>query len=426
MIDCRAFITRFQNHIELDSFFPILKGRQTILESLSLKVRIANRDHLLRALCQMLARLFKKKKKKEDAPPPPPPEPYSSDGWFEHLFGFTESVQAVQENFTVKYGENQTELISKANGAKYNAGFFTLRTTASFPHLTPVGGGVFNLIQGSGGYGPKPYLSDVLAAQSFEDFDGATFLGASNFNCLEFVGPRQTARDGVSCYSQDQTQGPYLALAAGAATVYRNYFMKHADGRIGQLEEEVHLLRETPLDQFVTHGYPTIRTPDLEKLRDFDWDDTTKFFIGVHENCEVTTTRDVLSFIDAPKGRITHQIYAAAFNYGGVVECKETLDIGEKLLAAEYQATVKAAWDLSLRYPGRKGSKKLFLTFLGGGVFANPKARICAAIRTCKDLIIQSGLEVYLVCFDGYSCTEALTYLKDLMDETGGRVITED
>lgn len=38
------------------------------------------------------------------------------------------------------------------------------------------------------------------------------------------VGPDVTPEDGVARYEYDRTQGPACAMAAGAATIYRNYF----------------------------------------------------------------------------------------------------------------------------------------------------------------------------------------------------------
>src|SRR5258706_7828675 len=47
------------------------------------------------------------------------------------------------------------------------------------------------------------------------------------------VSPMVTPEQGVTCYQHDRTQGPACAIAAGAATIYRNYFAV-VDGREGQ------------------------------------------------------------------------------------------------------------------------------------------------------------------------------------------------
>ena len=53
---------------------------------------------------------------------------------------------------------------------------------------------------------------------------GALFQVASQFNLLEMTGPEVSPEDGITRYQHDRTQGPACAIAAGAATIYRNYF----------------------------------------------------------------------------------------------------------------------------------------------------------------------------------------------------------
>jgi hypothetical protein len=353
-------------------------------------------------------------------------EAFPARNWFSTLFGFAESVDKVFDKFTIDVDDaGQATLTSKVNGRRFNAGRFTVRNIPSFRPLPPVGGGKLHVIKGARMSG-KSYLVDVLTSQSHKSFDGATFLAASNFNCLEFVGPRQTAAHGVTGYYADVTQGPYCALAAGAATVYRNYFALHSDGKFGQLEEQVRLLKDTPIDKFVTNGYPRLRTSELAAIAGHDWDDLNQFYVGVHENCEVTTTRGVSpsTFKLAPPGRIVHHIYAAAFNFtGSVDQNKVSLRIAGRLLAAEYRAAVLAAWELSQKYPGREGSNKLVLTLLGGGVFYNPRGLICGAIAEAKDLIVQSGLDVYVVCWSPRDFAESIPFLGPVVEETGGTKI---
>jgi hypothetical protein len=353
-------------------------------------------------------------------------DPYPASEWFPHLFGFDESVPAVQKNLEVKELDDHAEITSLVNHRTFNAGKFRLRDIPSFGSPVPVGGGTLNIIRGARS---RAGLENVLAAQSHPDFDGATFLAASNFNCLEFTGQPHFAEMGVTPYVSDMTQGPYCALGAGAAVVYRNYFVLHEDGTRGQLNNnEVRLLKNTPLDEFVSHGYPKIRAADSEKLKPYNWEEfVPKFLIGVHENCEVTTTETPPNFSDAPPGRIVHQVYAAAFNFNywndGVNDNPITRDIAEKLLRAEYRATILAAWELSLKYPGRTGSKKLVLSLLGGGVHGNPMELICGAITSCEALIVDSGLQCYVVCYSGTEFENVFPHLEEVMQRTGGSVL---
>jgi O-acetyl-ADP-ribose deacetylase (regulator of RNase III) len=95
------------------------------------------------------------------------------------------------------------------------------------------------------------------------------------------------------------------------------------------------------------------------------------------------------------------------------------------MLAAEYQATVLAGWEMSQKYPGRAGSGRLVLTGIGGGVFANPWEIIIGAVASAKDLIRQSGLQVYFVCFDRRTFDGAMSAgLKQIMEELGGKIVT--
>jgi O-acetyl-ADP-ribose deacetylase (regulator of RNase III) len=82
---------------------------------------------------------------------------------------------------------------------------------------------------------------------------------------------------------------------------------------------------------------------------------------------------------------------------------------------------------MSRKYPGRRGSNRLVLTALGGGVFRNPRKMIIDAIATAKDLIRESGLQVYFVCFNEQSYRASVEAgIKNLVDELGGRVVTQE
>ena len=65
---------------------------------------------------------------------------------------------------------------------------------------------------------------DVQQMHQSPENAGALFQVASQFNLLEMVSPTVTPEDGVTRYQHDRTQGPACAIAAGAATIYRNYF----------------------------------------------------------------------------------------------------------------------------------------------------------------------------------------------------------
>ena len=77
---------------------------------------------------------------------------------------------------------------------------------------------------------------DVRQMHQSPENAGALFQVASQFNLLEMVSPEVTPEHGVTRYQNDRTQGPACAIAAGAATIYRNYFAP-IGGSYGQTGE---------------------------------------------------------------------------------------------------------------------------------------------------------------------------------------------
>ncbi len=77
---------------------------------------------------------------------------------------------------------------------------------------------------------------DVRHMHQSPENAGALFQVASQFNLLEMIRPGVTPEEGVTRYQHDGTQGPACAIAAGAATIYRNYFAPVGGGH-GQTKE---------------------------------------------------------------------------------------------------------------------------------------------------------------------------------------------
>ena len=88
---------------------------------------------------------------------------------------------------------------------------------------------------------------DVGRLHQRPEFAGALFQVASQFNMLEMVGPEVTPENGVTRYENDGTQGPACAIAAGAAAIYRNYFVpvggSFGQTRTRQLDGELRVAR---------------------------------------------------------------------------------------------------------------------------------------------------------------------------------------
>ena len=144
--------------------------------------------------------------------------------WFERLTGFAETGYNDTRNRLVVDG---SALRSLVNGRGFGIGTFELASLASLRDRVRTSRGPdspLRVVNISG---------DVRAMHAMPEHAGAVFQVASQFNMLEMAGPDVTPEGGVSGDAHDRTQGPACALAAGAATIYRNYFVP-VGGNIGQ------------------------------------------------------------------------------------------------------------------------------------------------------------------------------------------------
>lgn len=396
---------------------------------------------------------------------------FTEDKWFEYHMGFTESCELVSKNLSLEDYPDHCELINKLNKKRYNCGKFLLRDVSSYQYLLQNDNikrnkGHLHLIQGNGKRSSKADMIDVLQHQNNNEFEGATFLAASNFNCLEFPYSECNAELGISKYSKDQTQGPTLQTASLSSTIYRNYFVKHkkipsicdeisykksvcnyfigidsnsnvyynqSDDKYeiyqGQIDYELNLLERTPIP--VRHGKAMLNSETNEIIHhkifnEFDFLNENAYLIGVHQNCQVTTNRGSnCKLVDVShENKIVHQVFAASFSLGkNVISNQKNIEIMKFMLATEYKLTILAAWENSLMFPDHVGSNKCVLTLIGAGIFFNPIEVVASAILANKDLIVKSGIDVYVTCFSGNIFKAVDNVLHDAVIETGGSFI---
>jgi hypothetical protein len=233
---------------------------------------------------------------------------------------------------------------------------------------------------------------------------GATFQVASQFNLLEMVGPSVSPEDGVTRYAFDRTQGPACAIAAGAGTIYRNYFAP-VRGQVGQT-------RERQIDGLLDlgealgngdqrlwtmrNGYCLVSDAGLaaidERLAALCVEDREALAgllrVGVHAAVEAT---------DEGAGHLVHQIYCSALPvaYNQVSHPARWQRFACLVLDAAYEATVLAA----AAQRASTGNGIVFLTQLGGGAFGNEADWIQAAQRRVLSLARDAGLDVRLVSY---------------------------
>ena len=300
------------------------------------------------------------------------------DDWFEKLFGFFESSpDAVRENIELK----ENFLHSKVNGRSFNIGRLLtpslgqLRSSVK-KHSTQSKGKlkVQNIIGNV-----REFHCDLINANSL-------FQVASQFNLLEMVDPDVTPERGVTIYELDQTQGPACAIAAGAATVYRNYFTD-VNGKIGQtFDNQIDCLSEVGnilgnIDESLwsmKNGYAMCSIKGLskvnEKLESMDEQEKDRIreslHIGLHLGVEVTEK-------NAPEGQLISQAFCSALPVAySDIPSELWKNFAKLILESSYEATLCAA----IANKDISGSNKLFLTLLGGGAFGNDPSWICDAM----------------------------------------------
>ena len=362
-------------------------------------------------------------------------EPPSKSGkdWFTRLMGFTErDSNEVREWITVE-GEILT---SKVNGASYQAGRLEIASLVEYRKSLSSQ----QLSIGKSGSEKKSKAGDAIASASTNastarkdklevgEWVGdvtqlhrdpananSVFQVASQFNLLEMVGPEVTPERGVGRYENDRTQGPACAIACGAGTIYRNYFVP-VGGQIGQSAQcQVDCLadlgaalgNEDGKLWRMSNGYalPSARGLDdvVKKLNGFSEDALDlfreKLRIGVHWDTQVTL---------ADTKHSVSQVYGSALPIGYSSLSASKWEIFARLvLEASYEATFAAA---ALNF-ARCGNPNLYLTTIGGGVFGNPHEWIFGAIARACTLFREVPLKVTIVSY-GQSSLHAQSLIR--------------
>lgn len=313
--------------------------------------------------------------------------------WFEQLTGFKEeSPDQVRANLYVE-GEH---LISRVNNAAFSYG------RLDQPSLEELRRTVL-LDQLNGHIKLSEVVADVQKLHTLPENNGATFQVASQFNLLEMASPDVTPEQGVNGYYFDKTQGPACAIACGAGTIYRNYFVdlgtqigQTAHKQIDCLSDVGAILnnRERKL-WAMTNGYALANSEGLKSisrelsgLTETDYEALKgKLRIGVQNNAEVTISADKIK---------VSQCYCSALPVGySNIPALQWEAFSRLVLEATYEATFYAA----LQNFKKTGNKRLFLTLVGGGVFGNKSEWIFDAIGLALSRFAKAPLDVKIVSY---------------------------
>ena len=315
--------------------------------------------------------------------------------WFERVTGFAELDYETTQSLLRVEGEH---LVSAHSQRRWGIGRFETPTLAQLRVLvgaTSLGEGRRTRFRAITGDAQKLHCDPANAL--------ALFQVASQFNALEMVAPSVTPEQGVSRYASDPTQGPACAIAAGAATIWRNYLVPLAGG-VGQREDrQIDTLCELG-SAFGNHdgelwemrnGYALCTANGLDvidrRLAEEDGEGRERLLgllrIGLHWDVEVTVAQSPLT---------VSQAFCSALpcSYSPIPKPRWER-FARLVLDAAYQATLHAA---VLNFH-RTGCPIVYLTRLGGGAFGNADAWIFDAIQSALLRHAESGLDVRLVSF---------------------------
>lgn len=314
--------------------------------------------------------------------------------WFENLTGCPERPAGdVRENFFV----DGPRLCSRLNGKSWLYGELETPTLADLRERAQ------DCAQGSRPISVREVIANVQHLHRDVAHQNALFQVASQFNLLEMMAPDVTPEWGVGIYERDPTQGPACAVAAGAGTIFRNYFVE-VNGKIGQSEHNQidclagigELLGNTEQRLWrMVNGYAlpsavgleeinrqlkALDEPGLDRLR-------KSLQIGVQWGTQVT--------LDNASHTVS-QAYCSALPVSYSEHSSEQwAPFARLVLEASYEATICAA----IVNAARTGNNTLFLTLVGGGAFGNELDWIINAIRRALNLYPESGLDIAVVSY---------------------------
>ena len=317
--------------------------------------------------------------------------------WFERLTGFREAGYEETRRLLRVDGER---LHSTVSGASYGIGRLELVSLRDLRSRAAEA-------QSPGKLRFSDILGDVGLLHSEPKYAGALFQVASQFNLLEMVSPDVKPEDGVTIYQHDHTQGPACAIAAGAATIYRNYFVpigagygqtstRQLDG-LADIGTTLSKVTGLPVGGLwnMRNGYALCSAEGLKATSTWLAEASPaardelrgSLKVGLHWNVEVTA--------GVTAG---HQFVSQAFCSALPVSYSrlppdDWRDFAEFVLEAAYEATLWAA-AINAR---NGGSKILLLTRLGGGAFGNNGRWIDRAMKRALDLVAGCDLDVRLV-----------------------------
>jgi len=314
--------------------------------------------------------------------------------WFEQLTGFKEKLaEKVRANLQI----DGDAFVSKTNNKRFVFGKLEIPTLKELKRLSPPLEKLDNKIE------VNEIVANVQDLHCQIENRNAVFQAASQFNLLEMVSPNISPENGIDRYENDFTQGPACAIACGAGTIYRNYFVKQGS-QIGQTKEKqidcLELigkeLKNEELNLWeMKNGYALVNQTGLlainKKISSLDNSQREllkeKLKVGIQWNTEVTKS--------ITKHKVT-QVYCSALP---VAYCQTESIYWEYFAKVILEATYEATLYASLINLDRNGSNLVYLTLVGGGAFGNDESWILKSLQKAIRKFKNAPLDVKVVSY---------------------------
>ncbi len=314
--------------------------------------------------------------------------------WFEKLTGFKEESP---ENVRAKLKIEGDSFVSTVNNRRFTFGKLEVVTLEDL-RLNSSPKETFK-----GEIQLSEVVADVQTLHTLPTNSNALFQAASQFNLLEMIGPDVTPEQGIDRYETDYTQGPACAIACGAGTIYRNYFVEIGDQTGQTSNNQIDCLdligHDLQNDQFnlwsMRNGYALMNQEGLlktnKKLAILTNEEREilkgKLKVGIQWNTEVTM---------AQNNQKVSQIYCSALP---VAYCRtETIyweSFARLILEATYEATLWAA----VVNMDKNASNLVYLTLVGGGAFGNEEHWILESLEIVLNKFRNVPLDVRVVSY---------------------------
>ncbi|MGB5687042.1 MAG: hypothetical protein WBM35_14630 [Candidatus Electrothrix sp.] len=314
--------------------------------------------------------------------------------WFEDLTGFPEkNPEQVRKNLSL----DGSTLVSRVNGRELTCGLLETPTLAELRER------VSSVERGGRKITVREVVADTQILHADPANAGSLFQVASQFNLLEMVSPNVTPEQGVGIYENDFTQGPACAIAGGAGTIYRNYFVP-VNGRVGQaVDNQIDCLVDIGKALGNTdnrlwrmcNGY-ALPSRDglleissrLRSLHEDERDELRKLLrIGIQWDTQVTLNES---------SHLVSQAYCSALPVAySSLSAHLWQHFARLVLEASYEAAICAA----ILNSENTGNNTVYLTLIGGGAFGNEIDWILDAIKRVLMLYAEHNINVAIVSY---------------------------